>query len=134
MPYTYPSPWQGFGQNPNAQTPVNGLVRVTGYEGAKAYQLPPNSAMPLFDGNEDVMYVKTTDGAGFPTIKKYSFYEEPINVVASPKTETAQYVTKAEFEALAKELENAKQLISEQSDAGKQRTKRGAGSQKPDEG
>lgn len=29
--------------------PVNGLVSVTGIDGAKAYQLPPNSAMPLFD-------------------------------------------------------------------------------------
>lgn len=37
------------------------------------YQLPPNSSMPLFDGNEDVFYVKTTDGAGFPTIRTFRF-------------------------------------------------------------
>lgn len=31
--------------------------------------MPPNSEMPLFDStNDGVMFIKTTDGAGFPTI------------------------------------------------------------------
>lgn len=52
-----------------AQQPVHGFVYVTGLEGAKAYQMPPNSEMPLFDStNDGVMFIKTTDGAGFPTI------------------------------------------------------------------
>lgn len=51
------------------QQPVHGFVYVTGLEGAKAYQMPPNSEMPLFDStNDGVMFIKTTDGAGFPTI------------------------------------------------------------------
>lgn len=40
------------------------LIRVTGMEGAKAYQMPPNSVVPLFDADNDIMYVKSTDGAG----------------------------------------------------------------------
>lgn len=56
----------GIGQQ---QQPVHGFVYVTGLEGAKAYQMPPNSEMPLFDStNDGVMFIKTTDGAGFPTI------------------------------------------------------------------
>ena len=51
------------------QQPVNGFVYVTGLDGAKAYLLPPNSQMPLFDDKDDVLYIKTTDGAGFPTIR-----------------------------------------------------------------
>lgn len=82
---------------PNTNQPVNGLVSVTGIEGAKAFQLPPNSSMPLFDGNEDILYVKTTDGGGFPTIKKYRF--EPIDSDISPNP-AGDYVSRAEFEAL----------------------------------
>lgn len=33
------------------------LIRVTGIEGAKAYQMGPNSVVPLFDANDDVMRV-----------------------------------------------------------------------------
>ena len=44
--YSYP---QSAYQPQSFAQPVNGLVSVTGIEGAKAYQLPPNSAMPLFD-------------------------------------------------------------------------------------
>lgn len=51
------------------QQPVHGFVYVAGIEGAKAYQMPPSSEMPLFDSTTDgVMYVKVTDAAGYPTI------------------------------------------------------------------
>lgn len=49
------------------------LIRVTGMDGAKAYQMPPNSVVPLFDADNDIMYVKSTDGAGFPTIRAFAF-------------------------------------------------------------
>lgn len=49
------------------------LIRVTGMDGAKAYQMPPNSVVPLFDADNDIMYVKSTDGTGFPTIRAFAF-------------------------------------------------------------
>ena len=61
----YPNYYQSYQQ----QQPIHGFVRVSGIEGAKAYQMPPGSEMPLFDSLEDgVMYIKVTDAAGFPTI------------------------------------------------------------------
>ena len=62
------------------QQPIHGFVYVAGIEGAKAYQMPPNSEMPLFDStNDGVMYIKTTDAAGYPTIKpvRCTEIEEP---------------------------------------------------------
>lgn len=55
-----------MGMNMQSNIPVNNslmLTRVTGLEGAKAYQMPPNSTVALFDNNDDLMYIKTTDGA-----------------------------------------------------------------------
>ena len=50
------------------QEQTQSLIRVNGIDGAKAYQMPANSTVALFDSNEDVMYVKSTDGAGFRSI------------------------------------------------------------------
>ena len=67
MPYpNYYQPYQPY----QPQQPIHGFVYVAGIEGAKAYQMPPNSEMPLFDStSNDVMFIKTTDAAGYPTIK-----------------------------------------------------------------
>ena len=98
---------------PSTMQPVNGLVSVTGIEGAKAYQLPPNSSMPLFDGNQDLLYVKTTDAAGYPTIRTFRFEPmEPIEVKAEP----ADYVSRSEFDALAARV---RELMEKGADDGK---------------
>lgn len=94
-----------------SQTPIQELIRVTGIDGAKAYQMPPNSVVPLFDANNDIMYIKTTDGAGFPSIRAFSF--TPIEDAQEQPTE---YVSRSEFDALVaevKELMNGKQPVPE---------------------
>lgn len=89
--------------------PIDNLIRVNGLEGAKAYQLPPNSNIALFDSNNDIMYIKTTDGAGFPSIRAFSF--TPID---DAQETTTDYVQRPEFDALVEEvrgLMNAKQPV-----------------------
>lgn len=85
------------------------LIRVNGIEGAKAYQMTANSTVSLFDANEDIMYIKSTDGAGFPSIRTFSFTE--IKEENNP-TKTTDYISRAEFEDFKKELmNNGKQSI-----------------------
>lgn len=100
-----------IGSNYNMQPTT--LTRVTGLEGAKAYQMPANSTVALFDNNEDVMYIKTTDGAGFPTIRAFSFSE--INT-QSQTSQNIDYVTRDEFNQLKEELLNGKQSIQQSAD------------------
>ena len=83
------------------------LIRVNGIDSAKAYQTQPNSTVALFDSNEDVMYIKSTDASNFPTIRRFRFIEEP-EVVSKP---VEQYVTISEFEKFKEELLNGKQSI-----------------------
>ena len=87
--------------------PRDGLIRVTGMEGARAYQMPPNSAVALFDGGQDIFYVKTTDGAGFPTIRAYSF--QPMEQAQAMGA--SEYVTRAEFEQLKEMIVHGKQPV-----------------------
>lgn len=92
------------------QTPTT-LTRVTGIDGAKAYQMTPNSTVALFDNNEDIMYIKTTDGAGFPTIRTFSFNEVIHNT--QQQVSNNDYVTRDEFNKLKEELLNGKQFIQQ---------------------
>lgn len=102
----------------NFNTQVNQLIRVTGIEGAKAYQMTANSTVALFDSGSDVMYIKSTDGAGFPTIRTFKFEELHENVAP-----VADYVSKAEFEEFKKEMkEYGKQFISKSKQSAKQTT------------
>ena len=105
---TYQAFQNPYAMNMTPQTPTT-LTRVTGIDGAKAYQMTPNSTVALFDSNEDIMYIKTTDGAGFPTIRTFAFNE----VVANNSVpENVDYVTRDEFNKLKEELLNGKQSIS----------------------
>ena len=110
-----------MGQNPYYNQQMNNqqifpqeqpqnLIRVNGIDGAKAYQMPANSTVALFDSNEDVMYVKSTDGAGFPSIRTFSFIEK---LNAEGKIPDVEYISREEFEEFKKELmSNGKQSIS----------------------
>lgn len=110
-------------QNPyyNQQTQMNNqqilqqiqpqnLIRVNGIDGAKAYQMNANSIAALFDANDDIMYIKSTDGAGFPSIRTFSFVE----IKQDAKSNSNQdYISREEFEEFKKELmNNGKQPIS----------------------
>lgn len=97
-----PQGYQANAWNQPLQAPVNGLISVNGINGAKAYQMPPNSAIALFDANEDMMYIKTTDAAGYPTIKTFRF-EAAENPEQAP---AADYVSKDDFAKLAKQVDS----------------------------
>ena len=92
------------------QEQTQNLIRVNGIDGAKTYQMPANSTVALFDSNEDIMYIKTTDGAGFPSIRTFNFVEIKQNEKSS---DSQDYISRQEFEEFKKELmNNGKQSIS----------------------
>ena len=115
-PGFYQSPYTQPAQNPYMDRlaqmqptppPRDGLIRVTGTDGARAHQMPPNTAAALCDGGQDVFYVKTTDGAGFPTIRAYSF--QPMEQAQAMGAN--DYVTRAEFEQLKEMIAHGKQPV-----------------------
>ena len=55
------------------QMPQQGqVVRVNGRNGAEAYRLAPNSSVLLLDENDPLVWLKTTDGAGYATVTPYT--------------------------------------------------------------
>jgi hypothetical protein len=111
-PQRYPQqPVQGYYQQPMAAIPQQqvqpeGLIRVTGVEGARAYPVAPNSTVPLFDADRDVLYVKSADAGGFPTIRAFAF--SPLQDAPQQQPE---YVTRQEFNDLKEMIANGKHSV-----------------------
>ena len=71
------------------------IVQVSGVDGAKAYNMPANSSVALFDNQQDILYLKSTDGAGFPTIRIFDIVEHK----EQPQAQQ-DFVTRKEFDEL----------------------------------
>ena len=101
---------QGYYQQPMAALPQlvqpGDLIRVTGVEGARAYPVAPNSTVPLFDADRDVLYVKSADAGGFPTIRAFAF--APLQ---EQQQQQPEYVTRQEFNELKEMIVNGKQPV-----------------------
>lgn len=79
-----------MGQNYYGYQPYNPyqrqqeVVKVNGKNGVMAYQLPPNSSALLLDTNAPIVWLKTTDGASYPTITGYTITplveEQPVQI------------------------------------------------------
>lgn len=104
------------------QQPV-GIVWVDGEVGAKAYQLPStwpvNAPMPLWDTNDTIIYLKSTNQMGMPNpIQKvrYTMEEAPKMAPAmssqaalpagdsQPMPDMSEYVKKDDLERMKEEL------------------------------
>ena len=88
-----------------------GLIWVDNEEQAKNYLVAPNNVIPMFDKSSSAMYIKSADGAGMPTFKKYKLVdvdeETPKN---APKTHECtcgdKFATKEQINALQGKIDD----------------------------
>ena len=50
---------------------ANQIIKVNGRGGAETYQMPPNGQVLLLDETQPIIWLKQTDGAGYPTLTAY---------------------------------------------------------------
>lgn len=70
-PYGYApvSPQNGAGSVLPQQSQI---IRVNGKNGAEAFRMAPNSSILLLDENDPIVWLKTSDGAGYCTVTPYT--------------------------------------------------------------
>lgn len=102
--YMYP---QNQPQMPNNNRD-NDFIWVTGKAGADAYNVAPNSRVILWDSDAQVVYIKSADAMGRPSMQilDYTIRQNDIAKAnplqgSAPQTE---YVTRAELEERLKQL------------------------------
>jgi hypothetical protein len=62
--------------------------------------------MPLFDDTENILYIKSTDGAGYPKISTFELTEKANT--SSGKINKEDFVTREEFNNLLEKVEKMK--------------------------
>lgn len=68
------------------------IIKVTGEQGANAFQLLPNSSVLLLDSSAPRVFLVTTDGAGYKSISAYKL--EPYE--AEPEVDLTLLVKRIE--------------------------------------
>lgn len=93
---------------PQAQKQTNGITWVQGLEGAKAFQLQPNSNAIMLDSEIDNrFYIKTSDNIGMCNLRIFEYKEVTDN---QTKIDLSNLVTKDELQAAIKEIKNEQSL------------------------
>ena len=89
--------------NQQRYMPTNGITWVQGIEGAKAYQLMPNTNTVLMDSeNDGIFYIKIADNVGMCTLRTFK-YEEVTNT-PTQQVDMSQYVTRDELTSIIQSM------------------------------
>ena len=105
--------WGGGYQNPylytqqpsQVQNQNNEINWVQGIEGAKAWQLPPNSNVVLMDrDNDGIFYIKVSDNVGMCAIRTFSYIEITNRPPVEPQIDMSEYVKKSELQELIEKM------------------------------
>lgn len=87
----------------------DGVIRVSGMDGAKAYAMPPNSRAMLCFDNDDIFVIKSTDAAGWPTYDAFSFHRIPLESLTGQPV--SEFATKSELNALNDSINEIKEML-----------------------
>ena len=115
-PMNYPNqqPYGGlYGGTPypmgQPQNNSVGITWVLGEAGAKSYLVSPNTTVALWDSENPVIYLKSADSSGMPSMKVID-YKVRENASSAPNLleskPKAEYVTKLELDEIRGEIES----------------------------
>ena len=103
-------------QAPSAQN--NSMIWVQGEAGAKSYLVAPNTTVQLWDSESPIIYLKSADASGMPSMKIIDYtIRENANIAHNGplKEKVEEYVTKGEMDAfraeISKKIEDIKESI-----------------------
>ena len=103
MPPTQMLPTQMSGTPNVSQNPQNsGIIWVQGETGAKSYLVAPNNTVQLWDSENQIIYLKSADARGMPSMKILDYTIRDGN----QPTQTVEYVTREEFSNFEERIKN----------------------------
>lgn len=99
---------------PMPQKPTNDIIWVQGEAGAKGYLVAPNNTVVLWDTENPVIYIKTADMNGIPSMRVLDFIERNGNVQNSSQNDPKKheckcgdnFATKEQIKALEGKIED----------------------------
>lgn len=81
------------------------IIWVSGEAGAKAFMVAPNTTVQLWDSEDQVIYLKSADASGMPTMKILDYtIRQAGNPQAAPALMQSDYVTRDELSAFEEKI------------------------------
>lgn len=123
----YPATYQPMIYPMNQQQPYstppqaaqNGIIWVSGEAGAKAYLVAPNNTVQLWDSEEQVIYLKSADASGMPSMKVLDYtIRETAQNGANKRLQThdgqiLNFATKDELRAVSDQIKAIQERLKE---------------------
>lgn len=113
QPVIQPQVQQAQQQVQQTQPMNSNLIWVSGEAGAKAYLVAPNTTVQLWDSEAQVIYLKSADASGMPSIKTLDYTiraeNQPIQTV---QQSNHNFISREEFNGLKSELDALKSELS----------------------
>ena len=102
LPATYNNPYYSQPVIPQTQQQNhNAIIWVQGEAGAKSYMVAPNSTVQLWDSEDQIIYLKSADASGMPSMKIIDYTirgaETPSEAFADADN---KYVGKGEMDSI----------------------------------
>lgn len=119
MAYTgFPATYQQFYPQsyPQFQQQNNPIIWIQGIESARAYQTAPNNTVVLFDSDEQVIYIKSADMQGRPSMRILDYTirsEQPKTAQNALSGNNTQVPTREDISALQSQIDSLKQQIEQ---------------------
>jgi len=110
QPYqNYPMQNNAYQQmNTQQQQIQNGIIWVQGEAAAKSYPVAPNTSVALWDSEANVIYIKSADGAGMPSMKVVDYTMRDTNARRSEMSPQSDFVTKDDLLPIRKDIDALK--------------------------
>lgn len=95
------------------------IIWVQGEAGAKSYLVAPNNTVQLWDSDENVIYIKSADASGMPSMKVLDYTIRETSESKNKINNHADFVTKDEVAKEIKRLENLINSLKANCDGGR---------------
>ena len=106
-PYGVPNYYQPYPQQQPQQQQNTSPIWVQGEAGAKSFLIAPNSTVALWDSEAQVIYLKSADASGMPSMKVLDYTIRDLTAApktAQPEIDLGNYVTKKDFDAFEEKI------------------------------
>lgn len=90
---------------PQPQSQSNGIIWVQGEAGAKSFMVAPNTTVQLWDSEDQVIYLKSADASGMPTMKVLDYtIRQAGSQQNAPALMQSDFVTRDELSAFEEKI------------------------------
>lgn len=105
----------------------NGIIWVQGEAAAKSYPIAPNSSVPLWDSEANVIYIKSADMSGMPSIKILDYTMRDTAPRTAEISSQNEFATKDDISVLEREISSLRSKFERMSGAGEKRKEKSDG-------